>query len=90
MVVHVELVEGADTIPVEFSEATFARLVALSERRGQSVESLLVASIASGLPQLEREVLGEQFVDGHRRLFGSAAEARNQRIPYSGPVNDER
>jgi hypothetical protein len=64
MAVHVELVAGADSIPVELSEATFAGLVALSEQRGQSVESLLAASIATGLPQLEREVLGERFVGG--------------------------
>ena len=51
-------------IRVELSEATYAQLVALAETHDRTLDDLIRECVQKGLPGLEREVLGEQFVGG--------------------------
>lgn len=57
--------QDSPPIPIEFSDdRVYARLIALSENTGQPVDELIRKGVRLALPDIECEVLGEQFVGG--------------------------
>ena len=57
-------IPSGEPINVELHDSTHARLIAYSENTGRRFNELLLDGVRAGLPELEREILGEQFVDG--------------------------
>lgn len=51
-------------IVTDLDEQTFARLTAIAEDQGISIEALIEQAVERGMPRVEAEVLGPQFVGG--------------------------
>jgi len=54
-------------VTFELSEGVWARLTALAETHGMTLDELFGECVEKGLPNLEHEVLGEQFVERRNR-----------------------